>query len=94
MNYRVFCWECLVHRIPQNSCGIFKKKNLHKFNSNRNLPAFLDSLLISTENVSFKEILLLPFSILEIYSSETVLSDKIVPCSSKTFLNTMSIGFF
>ena len=93
MNYRVFCWEYLVHRIPQNSCAIFRKKNLHKFNSNWNLADFLDSLLICTENVSFKEILLLLFSILEIYTSDTVLWNNVLPRFSKTFLNTMSLGF-
>ena len=93
MNYRVFCWEYLVHRIPQNSCAIFRKKNLHKFNSKWNLADFLDSLLICTENVSFKEILLLLFSILEIYTSDTVLWDNVLPRFSKTFLNTMSLGF-
>ena len=93
MNYRVFCWEYLVHRIPQNSCAIFRKKNLHKFNSKWNLADFLDSLLIWTENVLFKEILLLLFSILEIYTSDTVLWNNVLPRFSKTFLNTMSLGF-
>lgn len=93
MNYRVFCWEYLVHRIPQNSCAIFRKKNLHKFNSNWNLADFVDSLPICTENVSFIEILLLLFSILEIYSSDTLLLGKKLPRFSKVFLNAMSIGF-